>query len=49
MTDASILGKDLQVDEAFEKTQKNFKEIVKKEETNIILKVLKNIIDKENK
>ena len=36
-------------DEAFKRTEKDFKELVKKEETKIIVKVLKDIFDKDKK
>jgi len=36
-------------DEAFKRSEKEFKELVKKEKTNIIVKVLKDIFDKDKK
>jgi hypothetical protein len=36
-------------EEAFKRTEKHFKELVKQEETKIILKVLKDIFDEDNK
>ena len=36
-------------DEEIKRTEKEFKELVKKEETNIIVKVLKDIFDKDKK
>jgi len=37
-----------ELDEAFKRTEKHFKELVKEEETKVILSVLKDIFDKND-